>query len=149
MPSKWYMSACFNTGLQASRVANDAMLSMAISSANSNARTISDKHYQERLSRAIVLLDDILIRISKPQMQRLKVRNAADSTTNLVYVLIARSAGDINNLKNKIESSKQELTQALNGPAKFSSSTFKLLEKIEAAADEVVEENNASLIDVD
>lgn len=95
------------------------------------------------------LLAEIIERLNQPQMQRLKVWNTADSTTNLAYVLIARSAGDVNSLRLKLDSSKDELTRAVGGRPVFSIQTFNTLKMIEDAAQEVVEENNSSLIDID
>ncbi len=152
MSSKWYMSSCFNTGLQASRIANDAILSMTISTAlfESKSVLLNDNNTQiERFTRAISLLDDIITRMNKPQLQRLQVQTTADPATNLVYVLIAKSAGDIKTLISKLETSRSELNMGIKGRYVFSSDTFMTLRMIEAAAREVVEDNNSSLIDIE
>jgi len=92
-------------------------------------------------------LDEIIVRVGKPQMQKLQVRNTADSTTNLVYVLVAKSAGDVNSLRSRLETSKAELQAAIDRPLMFSPVTFDTLKMIESVAQEVVEENNSSLIE--
>jgi UTP-glucose-1-phosphate uridylyltransferase len=125
---------------------------MTISTALFEAKSVSltDNNTQiERFTRAVNLLDDIITRMNKPQLQRLQVWTTADATTNLVYVLIAKSAGDIKTLISKLETSKSELNMGINGQYMFSSDTFMTLRMIEAAAREVVEDNNSSLIDIE
>ena len=146
------MSSCYNTGLQASRIANDSILSITISSTiseSNDSSIVNDAHHRERMIRAVSLLDDIIVRINKPQMQNLQVWNTADATTNLLYVLVARSAGDVKSLRSELESAKAELQKAIDGHPTFSSATISTLRMIEASAQEVVGENNSSLIDID
>ena len=112
MSEAWYVSARFNTGMNAAKVANDALMAISIIAINASMgpdKKIEEDDKRESIDMAKSLMMEIAEQIEKVPSDRTRAHFHEDSFRDLVYVLLDRAAGNKDHLTEQMKKAVLEL----------------------------------------
>jgi len=142
MSEAWYISARFNTGMNAAKVANDALMAISIIAIHKSMdlkKKVEEGNWRERIDIAKSLMMEIAEQIARVPSDRTRTHFHEDSFHDLIDILLDRAAGNKEHLTEQMKKAVLELDRIEKCECIPSEATYSVLLEIVEAAQEVVD----------